>query len=204
MQIHAQISYVHGLRPLCQRNFSNKGKGRSHQTSITPWEPHPDESFSWNDQLSWQVYPKPELYRLRFFKARLRRKVFPLSLGSLNLYVSLPTQVHSANWPQTPVLFMNDLPTVVSWNVKPELRMTLCSTPILSLQLTMLPFNRTCCVRARVTILARHGRWRNWLCLIVGLCKSDQATLKMQWIPNSPRSTVSPGEKKTDPTPFKR
>ena len=137
--------------------------------------------------------------RLRFSKARLRRKVFPLSLGSLNLYVSLPTQVHSANWPQTPVLFMNDLPTVVSWNVKPELRMTLCSTPILSLQLTMLPFNRTCCVRARVTILARHRRWRNWLCLIVGLCKSDQATLKMQWIPNSPRSTVSPGKKKIHP-----
>ena len=49
MQIHAEISYVHGLCHLCQRNFSYRGKGRGHQTSTTPWEPHPAESLPWND-----------------------------------------------------------------------------------------------------------------------------------------------------------
>ena len=40
MQIHAEISYVHGLRPLCQRNFSYRVKGTSHQTlrTLPRWE----------------------------------------------------------------------------------------------------------------------------------------------------------------------
>ena len=62
MQIHAEISYVYRVCHLCQPNFSYRGKGRSNQTSTMPWEPYPAESFLWNDQLSWQVYPKPELY----------------------------------------------------------------------------------------------------------------------------------------------
>ena len=43
MQIHVEISYVHGLGHLCQRNFSYKGKGRSHQTS------------SWELSLEWSI-----------------------------------------------------------------------------------------------------------------------------------------------------